>query len=255
MLIHKNVPMRWRSFSLPKHGNKLEEYEDACAANAEAGRFAIADGASESSFAGLWARLLVEGFVKPLEKPEPGSNWLAPLQRRWASEVDAMALPWYAEDKRAQGGFATFLGLVLKQGTMVENKGKAGDWSALAIGDGCIMHVRHDSLLKAFPLTSSNEFGNQPVLVGSRGNPVEQMQQRQQRAQGHWETGDAFFLMTDALAQWFLHTCEQGRKPWRAFHKLLAAHAADTLFQHFVHELRDKEGLRNDDVTLITIEL
>lgn len=254
MLIHKKVPMRWRSFCLPKQGNKLEEYEDACAVNAEAGRFAVADGASESSFAGLWARLLVDGFVKPIEKPEPGSNWLAPLQRRWAGEVDGMTLPWYAEDKRSQGGFATFLGFVIKQGTQTET-GSFGEWQALAVGDSCLVQVRQDALIYAFPLTMSNEFGNHPILIGSRGDPVDQLAQRQRRENGGWQTGDHFYLMTDALAQWFLHTCEQGRKPWRAFHKLLDANSPDSLFESFVHELRAKEGLRNDDVTLIPIEL
>src|SRR5262245_60712282 len=100
MLINKHVSLRWRAFHLTKHGNKPDEYEDAHAANAEAGRFAVADGASESSFAALWARLLVEGFVKPIKKPPAGSNWLEPLQKAWAAEVDGKPLPWYAEDKR-----------------------------------------------------------------------------------------------------------------------------------------------------------
>lgn len=252
MLINKHVSMRWASFRVPKHGNQAEEYEDAAAANAEAGRFAVADGASESSFAGLWAQLLVEGFVKPMAKPAAGSNWVEPLQKSWATQVDGKSLPWYAEDKRSLGAFATFLGFVITQGTFTE-KGAGGKWSVIAIGDSCLCQVRQDALIHSFPLKKSSEFGNEPILLGSRGDPVEQLRQRQKREEGQWQAGDRFFLMTDALAQWFLHTCETGRKPWRAIDKLMQADAPDALFARFIEELRNKEGLRNDDVTLIPI--
>ena len=48
----------------PKSGNTASEYEDAYAVKPEALRFAVADGASETSFARQWAELLVEGFVQ-----------------------------------------------------------------------------------------------------------------------------------------------------------------------------------------------
>ena len=48
--------LQWQSLSLPKRGHSPEEYEDALAGDPRSGRFAVADGASESSFAGLWAR-------------------------------------------------------------------------------------------------------------------------------------------------------------------------------------------------------
>jgi len=43
---------RWRALGLPKRGHSAEEYEDAFAGDPKVGRFAVADGASESSFAG-----------------------------------------------------------------------------------------------------------------------------------------------------------------------------------------------------------
>ena len=50
-------------FWLPSRDNEPGEYQDAFAADPGAGRFAVADGASESGFADLWARLLVDDFV------------------------------------------------------------------------------------------------------------------------------------------------------------------------------------------------
>src|SRR5207302_4732652 len=55
-------------FSCPKLGNSLEEYEDAWAhrqTRTPVGiRVAVADGATESSFAKLWAVLLAESYVR-----------------------------------------------------------------------------------------------------------------------------------------------------------------------------------------------
>src|SRR4051794_29142331 len=94
------LPFRWRALRLPKRGHTPEEYEDAFAADPALGRFAVADGASESSFAGQWARLLAEGFVAPGARPWRGADWLTAPRRRWAAEVLPLPLPWYAEAKR-----------------------------------------------------------------------------------------------------------------------------------------------------------
>jgi len=81
----------------------------------------------------------------------------------------------------------------------------------------------------------------------ARSLPSEPPPERQ-RTRGGWQPDDALLLMTDALAQWFLRECEQGRRPWT----LLDFEAASD-FAGFVDELRNREELRNDDVTLLTI--
>lgn len=236
--------MAWRAFCLPKRGNSAEEYEDAFAGDPRSGRFAVADGASESSFAGLWAKLLVGGFVHKLASQPGQSSWLAPLQQRWAQEVDGMELSWFAEAKREQGAFATFLGLSLKQ----SDDPRTGSWLALAVGDSCLFQTRDDALVKAFPLTRSTDFGSHPKLLGSRSaNHGPEQQER-----GKWRTGDRLWLMTDALAQWFLHRLEHGQKPWRALEHVLSENHEATP-DTWIEKLRDQDGLRNDDVTLVLI--
>src|SRR4051794_41014129 len=106
-------PLRWRALRLPKSDHTAEEYEDAWAADPAAGRFAVADGASESAFAGLWARLLAEGFVAA-RRPRAFAGWRGGPRRRWAAGVMGLELPWYGEMKRAEGAFATLLGLALR---------------------------------------------------------------------------------------------------------------------------------------------
>ena len=157
-----DAPPRWYAFRLAKAGHSAEEYEDAFAA--AAGRFAVADGASEASFAADWAKLLAEGFVAAKGKPWQGLDWLPPLRKRWAAAVDGRALPWYAETKRDAGAYATLLGLVLQPAAGK----KPGTWRALAVGDSCLFHTRGGRVLAAFPLERSTAFGSQPPLLGSR---------------------------------------------------------------------------------------
>jgi serine/threonine protein phosphatase PrpC len=239
--------LQWQAFRLSKRGNSAAEYEDAYAVEPAAGRFAVADGASEASFAGLWARDLVEGFVAASGKSWRNLDWLPEPRRRWAEEVDALALPWYAEDKRDQGAFATFLGL----GLFALGPAQAGRWTALAVGDTCLFHTRGDRFLTSFPLTESAAFDNQPCLLGSRPPLVDVAWEQ---AQGRWQPRDRFLLMTDALAQWFLDQTEQGHAPLEAIARLLSEADPQDAFAGWVEERRDKEGLRNDDVTLLVID-
>jgi hypothetical protein len=72
---------------------------------------------------------------------------------------------------------------------------------------------------------------------------------------GKWRAGDRFYLMTDALAQWFLARHEAGQKPWQVIGKALADPETGVAFPAWVEDLRDKGGLCNDDVTISAIAL
>src|SRR4051812_45572427 len=114
------LPFAWQAFHLPKNGSTADEYEDAFAGAPERGRFAVADGASESSFAASWARLLADGFVQAPGTPWQEMSWIGPLRQRWAEEVDGRPLPWYGELKREEGAFATLLALAFKPAGALE---------------------------------------------------------------------------------------------------------------------------------------
>lgn len=58
-----------------------------------------------------------------------------------------MNLPWYAEEKRDLGAFATFLGLSFRPRV----EGPGGWWRAVAVGDCGLFHTRDEQLLRAFP--------------------------------------------------------------------------------------------------------
>jgi hypothetical protein len=246
------VAIRCRTFRLPKRGHAAEEYEDASAVDPCRGRFAIADGAAESSFACLWARLLVDEFVRA----ENTNRWeagLPQLRTRWAAEAcgsaNGGATPWYFDQKLQQGAFATFLGLSIRG---LEAKGRRQRrLSATAVGDSCLFQLRQGRLVKAFPLAKSAEFGNAPGLIESRSSTLLSMDFHHRRFKSHWRPDDRLWLMTDALAQWFLKEVEDGGRPWDTLDGL----ANDAQFATCVEDLRDRGGLRNDDVTALTIHL
>jgi hypothetical protein len=236
--------MHWVAFSEPKHGSAREEYEDACAGNPSLGRFAVADGATESSYAGLWARMLVEEFVStPSLEPSAWATWLPQIQTHWELAVGHQPLPWYAEIKRQQGAFATFLGVVVQPPR----------WQALAVGDSCLFHVRGRALCEAFPVTCSEDFSNTPWLIGSRGFTADMMGERELRREGEFQRGDRLWLMTDALAQWFLQLTEAGHQPWDLLEPLLAMPDAAGSFRAWIAALRGAHQIRNDDVTLMGV--
>jgi serine/threonine protein phosphatase PrpC len=246
MPTNESVP-RWQAFHLAKAGNAPAEYEDAFAASAARSRFAVADGASEASFAAAWARLLAEGFVEA-KKPWQNLEWLEPVRQRWSAEVDGLPVPWYAEEKREMGAFATLLGVAFRP----PDADGRGAWRALAVGDSCLFWIRQERMLGSFPLTRSDDFGNEPRLLCSR--PSADTGGKPDRASGHWRPGDRFLLMTDALAHWFLHEIERGVLAIAEVAGLLGESDPQAAFRDWV-ETRRATGLRNDDVTLLVIDL
>jgi len=244
-----------RAFWLPRRGNNLDEYEDAIALKDASGRYALADGASEGCFTGLWARLLVEDFVSRAEVNV--SRWLSSLfavQERWDKDVGARKLDWDADYWVEQGAFAAFLGLVLTSAEAKEPQGSC-KWQAVAIGDTCLFHTRDSVLLSAFPLDRSDQFGNRPQLVGSR-MPAATVSQRQRLwNDGCGQRGDRLWVMTDALAKWCLTEHEAGGDPWRELESLLASPQEGDHFTPWIESMRDSGSLLNDDVTLLTIHL
>lgn len=231
-------PLTWLAYHLAKDGNTASEIEDAYAADAETGRFAVADGASESAFASEWARLLTESFVA---SPGAWSRWLGTARERWLEGLRDRELPWYLEEKFEQGAFATLLGVAI-----APPDSDRGCWIAEAVGDCCLFQVRRDRLLKAFPVSRAADFSSRTTLLGSRPSPV---RTPRLRLRGHWQPDDRLLLMTDALAQWFLVEVERGGLPWQPLELL----ADEEAFADWLTNLRKRGEVRNDDVTVLQV--
>jgi hypothetical protein len=241
----------YRQFWLPRRGNRREEYEDAFAADPDTGRYAVADGATQSSFAGLWARLLVAEFV---DHARFDSDWwrarLPALCDQWYANIPGRPLPYYAEAKLEQGASAALLGV-----TATPNPEGTSSWQAVAVGDCCLIQTRGPEFVMAFPLDKSASFHSFPKLLGSRPRPAAAVENLLARAEGSGLRGDRLWMMSDALAQWCLAQHEMGCEPWDEMRSIVADPGATEQFAAWIDGLRTARGLRNDDVTLLTVDL
>jgi hypothetical protein len=255
-----------QAYWVPKLGNSVEEYEDAFAYSGPNRHLAVADGATESSYADRWAKDLVSQFVTDpprVDRPQtPFPDWLTPMQQRWREGIDWENLPWFAEEKAKSGAYATFLGVsvfdpdsirrasLLERTTAFFRKHEPPQvwrWKAIAIGDSCFFLVREGQLVRSFPLTKSEQFNSRPVLLCSNPASNSGVWPEVRYEQGDCKPDDLFILATDAVAKWFLDQRQAGGKPWET----LTAIRSNTEFQDFVARLRGEKAMRNDDTTVL----
>ncbi|MEM3486402.1 MAG: protein phosphatase 2C domain-containing protein [Candidatus Methanomethyliaceae archaeon] len=248
-----------RYYFSPKVGNSDKEYEDAFSPKPRKSTIdrdtlavAIADGATESSFASLWATQLTQQFVrKPFREVIAFQGWLEPLSKNWWECINGYSLPWYAEEKVRYGAFSTFLGLQFFFDR--DPSSSQGSWTAIAIGDSCVFQLRDGNLFCSFPISRSSEFGNSPPLLSSNLRANSTIWDKVKTYSGTWEIGDAFLLATDAIAYWFLSEHERGNHPWHSFKHFFQDRKKDKAFRKWIDGLRTSSQMKNDDVTLVYI--
>ncbi|RTL43226.1 MAG: hypothetical protein EKK48_10055 [Candidatus Melainabacteria bacterium] len=227
---------------LQKHGNAPGEYEDAAhptglieVTEEDEFRCAVADGATETSFSGLWADLLVQGFVE--------KESLSESRKKWQEKIPSSDQPWYVEEKAQAGAFAALVGLSLNSDQ---------SWICEAVGDSCLFHVREEKLLLSFPLKSAEEFNNRPSLtcsIEAASTEIETI-----RLTGDWQNGDKFLLLTDAIARWLLHDFENGVTDLLSLenNEQLSKLAAE---QRALPGDDGRPRMHNDDITIMKVEI
>jgi hypothetical protein len=191
------------------------------------------------------------------------------LSARWPAIVEsyiierenaARPLRWYERPGIEKGAFATLLALHVnidsqhaKEAETQTNPGAPrviGCWNSAALGDTCLFQVRGGQLHVAFPLSESGDFNTSPALLGSCDADLETIADHVRFAEGAVAEGDDFFVCTDALAAWFLARAEEGDRPWETLRDL-----TEIGFAQWVSEARRTSGLRNDDVTLVHMDV
>lgn len=241
--------LRIHTFLLPKRGSLPSECEDAIAINKARTVFAIADGATEAYDSRSWARLFIRSWIRidptafEIEDFEPLSLDLGRrLHRKWSRRN----LPWYAEEKSQFGSFLAFLGL---QFHLVDN---SLQWRAIALGDCCLIHRNGTLVCDTFPLTRSEEFGSNPILLPSIHSKLRRALDHIRQMAGTASSGHDFLLLSDAVASWFLKQREEGSDELQVFDKLTDSDDTDGLTDFF-EGLRNQDKIKNDDVAVIRI--
>jgi hypothetical protein len=233
---------------LPKAGASWADYEDAIGINRRALRFAMADGATESFASAAWARLLVRNWVADPAgiSPERFQAMVRRLGVELQEEWSRTQLAWYAEEKAKRGSHAAFAGLQLVEfdDLLV--------WTAIALGDVCLLVRSNGTLSESFPLSSADQFGTRPAMVPSLASIQPDALSHLAIKMGSARPGDVLLLMTDAAAAWYLIQSQMPGSVLQEFDFLLARRSHDALTRLLEAE-RAAKRLRNDDVAILRI--
>ena len=257
-------------FWTSKAGTSALDYEDASAVEPAAdtdGQFtgkhlsaAVADGASEAMLAQQWATTLVQSFVAA--PPATGmldvltgavAGWENQLERYRAEREHAeKPIEWWEEPGIERGSYATVVGARFTDSS--KSRGQRGRFDAWALGDACLFQVRDDEVIVAFPIDDPATFGASPALVPSRPPDMSMVEKHLVHLSGDWRAGDLLLMCTDALALWFLQQAADGGKPWHVLRDL-GTDGGPGNFHTWVDERRASGELRNDDTTLLRLDI
>jgi hypothetical protein len=240
----------FKTLSLPKRGDTQDKNEDNFLIPSDAEdillKFAVSDGATESSFSKVWSDLLVCSFKDKSFDKEHLAETLKGISDTWQSMATAIELPWYAQEKTETGAFATFLGLTINR----EDK----TFETVAIGDCNLFQIRNDELLFTFPVTTIEEFGNTPNLIASNQKYQTEFEKTVAYSNGSILPNDLIILATDALAAWIFKKKDAGEKPWKHLANILNFENYKMDFENWLNNQRESKEIKNDDVTLLILK-
>ena len=247
--------------SLPKLGNSTEENEDFYKSNITeypVGKIdhifaCISDGATETSFSKVWAKMLVRGYVNnPIGNFMELTELINESSKKWYNILSKKKLAWFAEEKASKGAFATLLGVRIYNEYV--KKTHCGKWEAIAIGDSCLFQVRDDKLLKAYPIDRSELFSISPNLISSNIERNVEIQESYYEETGEWKNGDTFILATDSISKWILSEFEINNNPLNLLLDLVKANSS-IVFQDWLNTMIREKRIKNDDITLTIIKV
>ena len=237
-----------KGYITSKESELFYDCADRYAYNKSQNKFAISDGVSKSFFPKIWADVLVNRWVDSKEFDE--AQFILDCQKDWLNQVTEIVnkpdAKWFTKNafNRKESGLATFVGLRFYK------KKKDWFWKADALGDSFLFFV--PKKIKNFSkecivLSSKQEpivFDNFPDYLNSLGNKHKGEKQLKENTL----TSGTFYLMTDALAEWFLNEKDN------AISKIdVWQNQKD--FERFVDEERHNEKLGNDDSAILTIKI
>ena len=238
-------------YLLPKHGNEMSECEDAIGINEARYRFVVADGATEAFDAGNWSRRLAQNWVDSdgLLSATEFWQWLIKEGEALTESWKGQQLSWYSEAKQRIGSFAAFVGVE------IDFSGSSPHWTAIALGDSCIVHTRGMELIDSFPISNSTLFGSAPILAPSSAATNSRASNEIAVTSGRLDPSDEVFLLSDAIASWYLMLSEQGDSATRSQFGELLDDASPQPLEEFLELQRTSGRLKNDDIAIIRLTL
>jgi superoxide dismutase len=235
-----------KGFITCKSAEQYIDCADNYAINKSSHRFSVSDGVSKSFFPKVWSEILVSQFVERTDLKE--SELIKVSQAEWKKRIDELvSLPetkWFTKSQysRKDPALATFVGL-----QFIEKEKK---WSASALGDSFLFFVPNNfkeyqkELVKLSSKVEPIVFDNFPDYLTSIGDTHKG---RPKEKSGNLRNG-TFYLMTDALAEWFIKEGEN------AIGKITVWQSqAD--FERFISQAIEENQMTNDDCAILCIEI
>ncbi len=243
-----------------KENESITDCQDHLQANAAKNCFAIADGASQSFYPSIWAKLLVENFCKDHDIHQGNwKKWLQLIQKDWSSEVKKRVEEaksegkptWVTNQNRLNSrvpATSTFIGL-----QFLENPNHV---KASIVGDSCLFVVKGHELKKKYPLEKSSDFNDRPEYFASYANHNEYPPKFLDIHLDYKESSEPlyFILATDALSE-YIFKCKEGDKG--DIFKILLEITSEEKFKDFVSQARNSSSIKmkNDDVALMILSV
>ena len=236
----------------PKEKESITDCQDYFEINEAKGCFAITDGASQSFYPAIWAKLLVQHFC---EDPEISASnweaWLEPIRAQWLAEVRSRV-----ETAKSQGKptwIEGYNGLNAKRyatSTFIGLRFSEEEIKACIVGDSCLFVLKNQNL-KSYPMKHSEDFNDRPAYFAS--DP------KDNKFKPHFfdiplnvEPSDQAYLIlaTDALSEYVLRCFEQKENIFRSLLDI----SSQEQFESFVASARHQPvRMKNDDVTLLIL--
>ena len=243
-----------RGFITHKEGENITDCDDYYGYNLDNHRFAVSDGVSISFFPSFWAKCLVDNFLESniLEN----HDFIQRGYQQWLTYVEEQIrdpnVKWFTKKKYKNKEFAgaTFIGLQFYEETK--------EWACSYIGDSFLFFIPkncsndHSKIIN-YPKESFKEFDNHPNYLASipdndRGNI--------EISEKHPIVEGTFYLLTDALAEWFVYELRENIM----IAEITLKNIELQLQYEDVIDLRRRwsrlgKALKNDDTTLLMIEV
>jgi hypothetical protein len=235
-----------KGFITCKSAEQYIDCADNYAVNKNSHRFSVSDGVSKSFFPKVWSEILVSQFVERTDLKE--KELIKVCQDEWQKRIDEIvSLPetkWFTKSQysRKDPALATFVGLQFLE--------KEKKWSASALGDSFLFFVPkgykdyQNDLVRLSSKVEPIVFDNFPDYLTSIGDSHKG---RAKEKSGKLRNG-IFYLMTDALAEWFIKEGEN------AIGKI-TVWKSQADFERFITQAIEENQLTNDDCAILCIEL
>ena len=238
------MKIKIKGFITSKKSELYSDCADNYAVNIEHNKFAISDGVSKSFFPKVWSDILANKYVS--QKDWKDEEFIIECQKEWHAKIDEIVsqpeTKWFTKSQynRKDPALATFVGL-----QFLETEQK---WIAQALGDSFLFFIPKGSIEIEIKLSSKLEpivFDNFPDYLSSIGNSHKG---EKKPIKGEKIKEGTFYLMTDALAEWFLQNTEL------AIPKLKNIQNQEQ-FLVTIEDERNTNRLNDDDSAVLIIEV